>query len=516
MKLSVGLLWRSHGWEQILQQEGISYFISNDVPSADTLPAIIISGKLDNELSRGIQRYLESGGSVLCSAESYKQFSNIPCSENFIRYFLPETNSKFHGIGLMDIFAQCSIPSNANTLFNQEGKPTVYVGKHLNGNVVVLPFDVDELYDDTRTAMLSFYANRKRLPFERVAQVSKNGIRKLVARALELLHHLRGLPYVHTWYYPSDAKSIFSFRIDTDYATKKEIESLYDVIHSHNIPATWFVDVKSQEGIISTFLEMEEQEIGIHCYEHKVFDDYTQNIENIRRALHVFENVGFEPKSFAAPFGTWNNGIAKAIEHCGFEYSSEFAYDYNNLPSFPLLDENEMNVLQLPIHPISIGSLRRQGFSEQEMINYFDNVMQQKLRACEPLFFYHHPKDKHENVLRFMFDVIKKHNIPAMRMIDFAAWWKTRNAIRNTITVNDGTLLVKSNSSLSDISLHITQNDETESWTSIQPAIDLKKIAWQKKSKPGEPPVDLSRIRKFNPWIPLIRFEDFIAKTFSK
>ena len=53
----------------------------------------------------------------------------------------------------------------------------------------------------------------------------------------------------------------------------------------------------------------------------------------------LLRNSGFRMQGFAAPFGTWNDELGRAIVDCGFEYSSEFSYDYDNLPSLPQTSE---------------------------------------------------------------------------------------------------------------------------------------------------------------------------------
>ncbi len=98
--------------------------------------------------------------------------------------------------------------------------------------------------------------------------------------------------------------------------------------------------------------------------------------------------------------------LAVQLVDCGFEYSSEFSYDYDNLPSVPRLRHGE-GTLQLPIHPICIGSLKRHSYSDKQMIQYFENVIQRKLASSEPIIFYHHPKDGYYDVLDWLFQEMR-------------------------------------------------------------------------------------------------------------
>jgi hypothetical protein len=129
------------------------------------------------------------------------------------------------------------------------------------GHIIALPFDPSELVVDARSEVRSFYSPAGRLPFETVSLVSKGTLRLLTSECLEILHHRRGLPYVHLWYYPYGAKSIFCFRVDTDEGSKEQITALRQLAQRNSIPMTWFLDVKSHISYLQLFAEMKDQEI---------------------------------------------------------------------------------------------------------------------------------------------------------------------------------------------------------------------------------------------------------------
>jgi hypothetical protein len=332
-----------------------------------------------------------------------------------------------------------------------------------------------------------------------------------MTRALELSHHQRGLPFLHSWYYPGVDSNIFSFRIDTDYADLNDLELLYEVLKKHHIHATWFVDVKSQEHILSFFkkIQTEGQEIGVHCYEHTTFDDYEKNAENVALAKQRLAEAGIQPAGFAAPFGKWNRNLSRAVKTHGFEYSSEFSYDYDNFPGYPVSEEKYEPALQIPIHPISIGSLRRQGFSKNEMAAYFDDVVKNKLDRCEPLFFYHHPKNHHSEVLEHLFQVVRQHQLQNMTMAEFARWWKIRAAVRFSAFLKERNIHIKDMMPTENTALRISRESNTESIVSPQSVLNLDRVVWKKKPVVTLPS-DIRRIRKFNPWIPLNRIENYL------
>lgn len=516
MNLNIGLIGENlKGWQLLLEQEGVSFSTVKNITDVNSVSVIIAGDGFDDHVLKEIKKYLEMGGAVLCSGKFFAELSGLQSKKTYVRYLWKGDSTKFVEIDLLDICSEAFLPTYANTLATDKNEPAVFVGDYGGGFVVVLPFDAGELIMNLDTTTRSFYASGKRLPFENVSMVSKGKLLRMISIALKHLHHQRRIPYVHKWYYPEDKPTVFAWRIDTDYAQQEEIESLLKLINSNNIKTSWFVDTKSQEKHFSIFKRMNVHEIGVHGFEHESFMDYEQNIENIRRAIEVFNLNGMKAESFTAPYGKWNNGIARAINECGFEFSSEFSYDYDNVPSFPIVGDRLM-ALQVPIHPISIGSLRRQGYSERSMIEYFDNVIGKKRRHREPLFFYHHPKDDNHQVVQHIFDKIKLMRLSNLRMIDYARWWKKRSSLSLKISIEQDTMQIESQQKDSDHWIHITRPDGQESFCPIRTSILLPSLKWSKRPTIQIPPSDMNRIRKYNPWIIINRIEDYFHKLFKR
>lgn len=511
MRIQIGLVGEDSGWKLILGQEGIP-FIPLDTPPRDELcSAIVVGGFPESKVFEWLRLYLKEGGCVLCSGEVFAQIAGIPSSRRFVKYIYPEAGSVFAGCGLIDIQSECCIPAAANQMRTDDDRVAVFFGEYGGGLVAALPFDPGMIMRDDRTAAKSFHAPHRRLPHERVSLVTKASIRKLVSRILEHLHHQRMLPYVHAWYYPRDGQNVFSLRIDTDVAAEKDVERVYAVAQKYQIPFSWFVHVKSQESFLQKFLTMKDHEIGIHCYDHIRYRDEDGALRDIHRAMDVVSSVGIQPQGFASPYGMWSPNVGKAIDRFSFEYSSEFSYDYDNLPSFPLLADHASTTLQVPIHPIGIGSLRRQGFTQAQMSEYFLNTIDHKMSVREPLFFYHHPKNGHEQTLEQMIESVRQRNIPVIRMIDYARWWKKRNASSLSVDVQGSTINVRAQQTSEDVWLHVTRRDGTESFVPPRSLIDLQAIEWKKKPESLPLPDDIHRARKFNPWIFINRCEDILS-----
>ena len=131
---------------------------------------------------------------------------------------------------------------------------------------------------------------------------------------------------------------------------------------------------------------MKDQEIGVHCYDHFFSPTFSRTLRMFKKQSDTLKKAGIAFKAYAAPYGKWDAEFGKALASLGFEFSSEFSYDYDNLPG-----DTGNGMLQVPVHPICIGSLKRHSYSDEKMIRYFDFVVRRKLAAREPMFFYHHP-----------------------------------------------------------------------------------------------------------------------------
>lgn len=496
------------GWELLLRQEGIPHSEAGEGSWDDSFSVVVVGGAPSAETAARVKEYLRRGGAVLCSASAFARFGGMPPKVTPIKYLISGPEWPFSAIGVVDVYASCLVPAGANTLLTEKGAPAAYGGEWAGGWTMVLPFDPSAFALDRRTATKSFHARRRRLPFEHVALVSPSSIRRLVSASLEFLHHRRGLPYAHLWYYPDADASVFTFRVDTDLASPSDIETLHDLIRRNNVPATWFVDAKSQENDLDLFKKMGDDEIGIHCYEHAVYEDTERNLQNIGRALELFRLHDLPASSYAAPYGRWNDSLARAIAACGFEYSSEFSYDYDGLPSMERGDGEARGCLQVPIHPICIGSLRRQGFGDAEMKDYFRAQIARSMSAREPLMFYHHPRDGHDDVLAELFAAVRSTGLLGRRMIDVARWWKRRDSVLNRLEIHGAEVVLPGDAP--DVRIRVTKDDGTELFVGSADAGGWAGMPWNPRPRPLPLPGDIRRIRRFNPWIPLIRLEDRI------
>ncbi|MBI5022148.1 MAG: polysaccharide deacetylase family protein [Ignavibacteriales bacterium] len=511
MKINVGIIGlKTYSWKLILEQVGVPFSIAEDKISIEEFSCLIVTDEFHEKDITRLRSYLSQGGSLICSAKLFSRLTGQNCTKRYVKYILGEKDAPFFKSGFADIEAECLIPQNANRFKTNSGKASVYVGEYGGGHVVVLPFDPETVHTGWKSVRKSFYSVEKRLPHERVSLTAKGEIFRLASGALEYLHICRNIPYIHKWYLPKNFPSVFNWRIDTDGSSLNDVEKLYDVLKENNIPATWFVDGKSQESHLSIFRRMEDQEIGLHAYEHKIFDDFDDIIADMNRGKELFLVNGMNCQSFAAPYGRWDKSIAKAINESDFVYSSEFSYDYDNLPSYPV-GNGESFTLQIPVHPICIGSLKRQGFSEKSMIDYFINIVNKKFNNHEPIFLYHHPRDNNAPVVRSIFNMIKQIGVPRLQLIDYGRWWKRRNSVQFKADIVDGTVLINADQFQDDVWIRILFPDGTESLVAMNKIIQLHAIRKTEKFSDHDIIDDIERIRRFNPRICLNKIEDYIS-----
>jgi hypothetical protein len=500
VKLSVGLSHNSTAWEQWCSQEGVPFspvrFGAPHLPEEHAV--IVVTAKPDREQSAAIEQYLRGGGAII----AYAPFAAGLGESNFryedVDYLLP--GGKIADTGVLDLDARCAIPVESNALVTSAGSPALFVGPCWGGFRVLLPFDLSQVLQDVRATTRQFPADRERLPFERVSTVAKGEAFLLIGHLVELLFASRGLPLVRKARYPDGAKTVIAFRVDSDGGSQEEVEDLHELARKHETPISWFLDVKSHEPWIRAFANMEGDEVGLHCYEHRVFPDYQRNLGNIRRGIDVLSGAGFTTGGFAAPQGKWNEELAEAIDDSGFEYSSEFSYMYDGLPVFPETPTRAFATLQIPIHPVCIGSLNRVGYSESQMVHYFEGVVRRKLNRREPLFFYHHPKDRFPGAVDGLLGLLHDHG-PRVTMDQFARWWNSRSEFSfAAATMQDSGIEMHdhTHNATGSVRLEIIRPDGSRTMASPANHIDLTECRWEAAVRNAGRAEQLRRARTFD------------------
>lgn len=395
MKLTLGITDLAPEWQLLLSQSGVP-FSTADLSVASDLshfPAIIVSAGITDYEKANVLDYISSGGAVLMEADTARLIFNIKTRRLHVRYIEPQSDSIFQTIrgGFFDGTLQ--LPRDATHLMTDTGQNLIETVRHGDGVALVLPGGFVNGVLDTSVRRRSFPTDGPLFPSERVARRSKGVIRSVIEKSLQFILGERQLPLVMLSPFPDGVPTVFNFRIDTDFSSEDSVIRLYDLCRKHNITATWFVETASAAEWINLYAQMENQEIGLHCFRHRLFSSFGKNQRNVQQGLDLLTSERIRPDGFAAPFGLWNGSLAKAVEHHGFIYSSEFALDYDNLPFYPFVQERFSSVLQVPVHPISTSSLRNAHHSPEDIKAYFDLVIAVHTQSRLPLFFYDHPSN---------------------------------------------------------------------------------------------------------------------------
>ena len=500
MELTVGITEMQPSWLIVLDQIGVPYQeINPDHPiDPQKIAVLILSSNPDNDQKENLLQFLKAGGGILTEAHYAVTFLDCEVKEIFIKYLYSNKDSIFSNIPLCDLEMTCEVASNAQHLPNQDGIKTVALQNHQNSSIVILPSNFCKaLLERETTTRKNFPSFAKKFPSEKVSRISSGSIRHIVQRALTYLFHSRRLPFAHLWFFPNGEKNIFAFRVDTDSASKSEIEKLYQICKKNDVSATWFVDTKSQENWIGHFSEMEDQEIAYHCYEHRVYSDFYANQLDMEKGLSILKKAGIRSAGYAAPYGEWNFRLGHLIQEIGYEYSSEFGCAYDDLPFFPHLGTGFSRALQVPIHPISTRRLHLAKHNETQMVEYYLGIIQQKLFLNDPIVFYDHPIHGHFRIFEKVFEEVRKRNIPNLRLHDYQSWWRKRIDARWKAAYEKGKLSIHSSNAQASIWLRVTYHDREEFLTPLDNP--EKQIPFEKESPPSQYfNVNAKNLRRYN------------------
>jgi peptidoglycan/xylan/chitin deacetylase (PgdA/CDA1 family) len=462
--------------------------------SKDELAVLIINSLRNPSEKENILNYVRSGGAILTDADTAKTLAGITVKTAYIKYLSGRDSALFTGIPLCDLKpARHKISAEAQHLKNQNGTLCVAAINEGSGKIMVLPSGFCANRLSNRSQRKNFpREGGERFPNEKVSRVSGGAMRQIVQISLEHLFHFRGLPFPHLWQLPDAREKLFGFRVDTDFGTRDEVEALYRVCRKNNIRATWFVETKSPASWIKDYRKMKDQEIGYHCYRHRIFPDYSSNLHDIQQGLRILHDAGIQPEGYAAPFGEWHPALGKAAQDMGFKYSSEFAAGYNDIPFFPFLGDTFSSVAQVPIHPVSVGRLRWARHFPENMLDYYRRVIREKAAQHEPAFIYHHPGQGHYDLFDKLFQEVRQQDIPTMSLGEYANWWHKRAKVKWEAVWQEKTVKVNSDCKDPSIWINVCYPDRKTTLMPINPEGGRVKIlpgrsrAFAKKYDPEE------------------------------
>ena len=446
--LTIGLLDWTPGWEMLLEWTGVPRRPLHNMKdlTVEQLAVVIVNRPLWREECEAVEGFVRSGGALLDIGRFLPRVAPETIRRRWVSSLFPDQSDPlFSGLPLLDLEGRGASPRQASDVEGLLG--FVPLGK---GIIASLGVDPGPMMEDHRFRMKRFPGVDARHPAERVSRLSKGEIGLLLDRIFLHLFAEQGLPLLRKRRFPDDAENIFCFRVDSDYGSIDQINSLYDLARSTSAPMTWFLHTEGHAGRLARFAEFEGQEIALHCARHRTFPDKERNRRNIADARRALREVGLSAVGYAAPTGLWHHNLAEVIDEEGFLYSSEFTLACDAFPFYPILplrrrvNTDFYRALQVPIHPISVGNLARVGISDQRMIDYYREVIDRKFHNGESLIFYHHPTHERWNVVEGIIEAAGKKGARPMTFRAWADWWKRREDVSFEAKIEGGRLELRS------------------------------------------------------------------------
>ncbi len=509
-RLTIGVARLEPGIRIVLGQLGVPFEAVTRLNAIDheRFAAVIVNASPDATLRQALLRYLEAGGAVLDMGYLLPAVAPASLRQRGVESVaVTRPDPVFADCWLIDLHQSVACHRQPNSL-GRLG----WLGRFGGGPVAYVPFDIEKAVVGHGSSRRQFYTPYSAYPDEIVARVSRGELRRAVERALIWLHQERGIPYLHRWHLPGEAEGLFAYRIDSDYGTPNQISELHSRAVRAGIPLTWFLHAAAHEGWIQRFAEFEGDEISLHCYRHRTFDTAERNSANIAEARAVMAAAGLMPVGFAAPNGFWNRALAASMEQEGFLYSSEFSLSYDDLPFHPWLLDRWCSVLQVPIHPVSIGNLMRAGASADAMRQYYRWIIDRRAYLREPAFLYHHPGHEHWDVMEDSFLYALERRLQPTTLGAFADWWLRREGVRYEAWVDNDVITVQFAATAPDVCLAVRSLDGRLAFLRGE-RCELDALAWQPAPcPPVEMPADIARARRFSLRVARHSIEDFNAR----
>lgn len=478
-QLTIGILDLTNTWEILLDQIGVSY---TEVRYKENLTnnnfgLIIINRVITNNEFGTITNFVKAGGAILDMGYCVDRINDKgSCTEKKCAMIIPQNMPFLFPQCVIDLKTKIKVYSDA--LFLDGSFSVDKMGK---GYVSFLGLPIPSMLQDNRSTRKNFIANSPRFPSEEVATVSKGEITYLFFCVLRYLFIVRGLPFVHKWFFPGHSESVFMYRIDCDDGTRKQIESKLQLAADTNMKFTWFLHLEAHKEFIDIFSEVGEHEISIHGYEHFTSRNYLVIKNDIDKSIKMIKKIGGNCQGYAAPYGLWNVTLDSVCNDVGFRYASEFSFGYDSLPIRPIIKNRISNVLQIPIHPIGIDALLFAKANDQKILNYFKNEIIRKKFLLQPVIFYDHLSHDRSNLLKNLFKMIHDESIPVLTFLEYTSFWEKREKLSfaSFIDSNTNELRYKRANKDSACCLCVWESDDryilTDSETGVNSSTDIER-----------------------------------------
>lgn len=431
-RIRIGYAGHHNSWEQILGQIGVDWerIEPGHSVSIQEYSCLIIDRSPDRTERSSMEDYLKDGGAVLdCNGSLLPQ----PVHSRSLSVITTSNSEKIFGhIEDIPVFGKVTTQTSAGSL---DG--AVWIDPSPNRNLAFFGLPVSRLWHEYKTIHRPFRSSDSTITAERSSALRSRPYLDVILALLKILHNRADLPFVHKWWHPHSSKQVATLRIDSDYADSESIRSVSNTAKASDIPLTWFLHAGHHEPYLDDLIRglPDRDEIALHCYRHNEYRTAEQYISDIQSGIKCLQRTGVSPEGYAAPYGNWSGVLAEVLAHFPFRYTSEFSYDFDSLPSI----SPSSGVLQLPVHPVTIGSFRRFRLTPSKILTYFKELIQLSCLMHQPLHLYHHPLDGSPNLWKELIKQLPKDDYVWMRYSDWSKWWKRRSASVSTTVFDTDT-----------------------------------------------------------------------------
>jgi len=272
--------------------------------------------------------------------------------------------------------------------------------------------------------------------FEETARYPKKLLRDFLWEKILHAFKRQGLFCPRKAFYPHGIRTVFSFRVDADEYHSGEFSNFFEAAKSHARAISLFISMANYDTVPQEIVRCYKAgfDVHSHAYTHFTYASYEQNRRNILKATQRLEKLGVPKIGFASPYGRWSPALQRVLEEMRFQFSSEFSFDHDDLPLYPVLNGRRSNVLQVPVHPIGLGVYMqsRRFYDAAEVQHYYERWWAKKYDSGEPCIFYDHPTQwlgVYPEFIDVLFSMAKaRKNVWFANMSDFSSWWKQRAA----------------------------------------------------------------------------------------
>ena len=424
-RIRIGYIGHHYSWEQLLGQIGVDWerLEPGKTVEVQDYSCLIVNLQPERTEQSTIENYLKNGGAVLDATGS---FCAEPVQSKKISVITPDdSDTMFSHIKEIPVYGRAKVNPSAGSL---DG--TVWMDSSPERHLAFCGLPVSRLWHGYKTVHRTFGSSDGALTAERTSALQSRPYMDVVLALLTALHDRSNLPFVHKWWQPDSSKQAATLRIDSDYADYNSIHTVSGIAKASDLPLTWFLHVEHHEEYLDGLIKdiPNHDEIALHCYRHSEYRTSEQYFSDIQRGITCLKQSGVSPAGYAAPYGNWSEELADALNQFPFRYTGEFSYDFDSLPSV----SPASGILQLPVHPVSIGSFRRFKTDTNAILTYFEELVRLNRLKHQPLHLYHHPLDGTLKLWEEFVKRLSKDNYSRMTYSEWCDWWNRRSRCVST------------------------------------------------------------------------------------